>query len=113
MRPLGDGADPAALGAGLDLAALGQRRFIWPTRENAPIAEWKVPPEKAALLRSMPRIRTGTPSGSCCTVNSAPRSCGIESKPQACTSRAPVSTARAWWATYIRSTNSGSPVRSA
>src|SRR5258707_349403 len=31
----------------------------------------------------------GVPLGNCCTVNSAPRSCGMESKPQQCTRRAP------------------------
>lgn len=59
-----------------------------------------------------PSTRSGTPDGSRFTVKYVPRSAGIESNPQACTSRAPVSRARASWATYIRSMNSGSPVRS-
>ncbi len=37
---------------------------------------------------------------------------GIESKPQACTIRAPLRTASSWYFTYMRSTNVGSPVRS-
>ena len=60
------------------------------------MAEWKVPPEKVPLLRTRPRIRIGTSSGSCCTVKKAPRSCGTESNPHACTILAPVATARSW-----------------
>ena len=86
--------------------------FIWRGRDIAFIAEWKVPPENMPLARTTPRTVTGPDALSCCTVKRAPRSCGIESKPQACTIRAPVRSAVAWWATYIRSTNSGSPVRS-
>ena len=85
----------------------------WRTRENCVTAEWNVPAEGLPPARTNPRTTSGTPSGSCSTVNSTPRSCGIESKPHACTSRAPVATAVAWWRTYMRSTNSGSPVRSA
>ncbi len=76
------------------------------------MAEWKVPPENIPLARTTPRTVTGPEAASCWTVKRAPRSCGIESKPHACTIRAPVRSAVAWCSTYIRSTNSGSPVRS-
>ncbi len=88
------------------------RDRVWGPRPSAVSAEARVPPEKNALDRMKPSTVSGTPSGSCRTVKYAPRSAGIESKPQACTSRAPVSRARASCSTYIRSTNSGSPVRS-
>jgi hypothetical protein len=58
--------------------------------------------------------RHGGPPASfaaCCTT-SVPRSDGIESNPQQCTMRAPVSLARAWCASIIARTNWGSPVRS-
>ncbi len=58
-------------------------------RLNAPSAEWKVPPEAIAPARTTPRSLIGSVEPSCCTVNQAPRSCGIESKPHACTIRAP------------------------
>ncbi len=72
----------------------------------------EVPPEKVPPARTTPRTLTGPAAASSWTVCSTPRSCGIESKPHACTIRAPVRWAVAWWARYIRSTNSGSPVRS-
>ncbi|CAM5728202.1 hypothetical protein SVIOM74S_09932 [Streptomyces violarus] len=81
-------------------------------RANWLRAEAKVPPENAASAVTKPSTVRGTSSGSCCTVKYTPRSCGIESNPAACTSRAPVSRARASCRTYIRSTNSGSPQRS-
>ena len=95
VRPLRGGAHLATLEPGLDLAPLGVRPASSAGRgRTRSSAEAKVPPESVALLRTMPRIRSGTPGGSCWTVNIAPRSCGMESKPQACTIRAPVSTAR-------------------
>ena len=91
VRLAGDGTGAAALGTGLDaLAGLATPRASASARENAPIAEWKVPPETMPADRTTPRICTGPEAPSCCTVNSAPRSCGIESNPQACTIRAPV-----------------------
>jgi hypothetical protein len=86
--------------------------YIFLTREKAVTAESNVPPEAVPPARTKPSTSSGTPSGSCSTVNCAPRSWGIESKPQACTIRAPVCFAVAWWARYMESTNSGSPVRS-
>ncbi|WP_235737279.1 hypothetical protein [Nocardioides alcanivorans] len=86
--------------------------FIWRARENAPNAEWKVPPEKVALLRTTPRIVTGTDESTCCMAWKTPMSWGIESKPHECTSRVPLAAAVAWWRSHIWSTNSGSPVRS-
>jgi hypothetical protein len=76
------------------------------------IADWYVPPEIVAFARTYPLTCSGRSAGNCWIVKYTPRSCGIESKPHACTSRAPVSVARAWYFRYIRSTNSGSPVRS-
>ena len=79
----------------------------------AVIAEASVPPENVPLARMNPDTRTGPPSRpSSRIVYSTPRSCGMLSKPQPWTSRAPVSTARAWCLRYMASTNSGSPVRS-
>ena len=55
------------------------------------MAECSVPPENVPPRADVARqARSGHRSGSCATVNSAPRSCGIESNPQECTSRAPV-----------------------
>ena len=54
-------------------------------------AEWKVPPENDPLAMPNPRSVIGTSSGSWETVNRAPRSQGIESKPHECTIRAPLS----------------------
>ncbi|CAM5627898.1 hypothetical protein SALBM311S_09080 [Streptomyces alboniger] len=48
-----------------------------------------MPPEKAASALTNPSTVRGTPSGNCRTVKYTPRSWGTESKPHACTSRAP------------------------
>ena len=68
----------------------------WRPRATWPSAEWNVPPEKAALVRTTPRTSSGTPRGSRWTVWSTPRSCGIESKPAAWMIRAPVRSACSW-----------------
>ena len=47
----------------------------------AVIAEWKVPPEAIPPARTTPRSVIGSVEPSSWTVNQAPRSCGIESKP--------------------------------
>ena len=58
------------------------------------IAERYVPPENLPDAVTYPSSSIGTPSGSCDTVNSAPRSYGIESKPHEWTRRAPEPSAR-------------------
>jgi hypothetical protein len=59
-------------------------------------ADRAVPPENRAFTRRNPSTLIGPSAGSCCTVKYTPRSYGIESNPQQCTSRAPLRTARSW-----------------
>ena len=91
----------------LDGASLARRR-----RAITPTAERIVPPETAPRAITYADSAIGTSSGSCDTVHRAPSSWGIESKPHECTIRAPVDVASASYFRYMRSTNSGSPVRS-
>lgn len=70
-------------------------------------------PPFIAFTRSATEVH-GTPNSAraCCWVNHTPRSDGIESNPQACTIRAPLASASAWWASIIARIQCGSPVRS-
>jgi hypothetical protein len=75
-----------------------------------------VPPLKLPFIlrtNSLTELQ-GRPKRSiaCSCRNRQPRSDGIESKPQECTIRAPVSTARASWASIMRRIQCTSPLRS-
>lgn len=75
-----------------------------------------VPPLAPPFMRwtRMEICSHGAPKASSarCWVNQTPRSDGIESNPQAWTTRAPDAWASAWWASIMRRIHWGSPVRS-
>ena len=101
---------PSGRGSTLRRARIASRICL--VRENGPARIGKCRRTSIPPARTTPRMATGPFAASCLTVYIRARSGGTESKPQACTIRAPDATAVAWWATYIRSTNSGSPVTS-
>ena len=107
--------DRAALGrAARPCAGAGVRpRFICRARENAVSAEWKVPPENVPLAADHAAQPQRTPLGQ--LLHGEQRAEVVRDRVEAAGVHDPGAGARravAWCATYIRSTNSGSPVRS-